>query len=276
MSGHPRRSVEELYGSGVDQDALNRAMDISLQPLGPEMLFDMVAGLGLPRDAPALDLGCRDVRHAVELARRFGLSVLGIDPVARHIARGRAALGELARSEPEVASRVRLAVGTAEHLPVSDSSLALVWCRDVLVHVAGLIAALQECRRVIGDGGRVLILQMFATEWLEPREAERLWTGLGAVPETTDPQRFDSAIDAAGLRVIERIELRSQWRERLEEDGTRRTSEQLLRAARLLRAPSRFVDEFGLIAYEFELANCLWGVYQMIGKLSPRVYLLAR
>jgi hypothetical protein len=24
------------------------------------------------------------------------------------------------------------------------------------------------------------------------------------------------------------------------------------------------------------LGNCLWGVYQMIGKLNPRVYLLRR
>lgn len=26
----------------------------------------------------------------------------------------------------------------------------------------------------------------------------------------------------------------------------------------------------------FELANCLWAIYQMIGKLSPTVYLLRR
>jgi SAM-dependent methyltransferase len=276
MAGHPRRSVEELYGAGVDQAALNRAMDTSLHPLGPQMLFDVVAGLGLPGDAAALDLGCRDARHTIELARRFGLPVLGLDPLERHIARGRAALDELARTEPEVASRVRLAVGVAERIPVADGSLALVWCRDVLLHVADLVAALHECRRVIADGGWVLVLQMFATGWLEPREAARLWPALGAVPETTDPQWFEAAIDAAGLRVVERIELGSQWRERLEEDGTRRTSRQLLRAARLLRAPSRFIDEFGATAYEFELANCLWGVYQMIGKLSPRVYLLAR
>ena len=26
--------------------------------------------------------------------------------------------------------------------------------------------------------------------------------------------------------------------------------------------------------YAIELANCLWGVYQMIGKLSPAIYVL--
>jgi hypothetical protein len=48
-----------------------------------------------------------------------------------------------------------------------------------------------------------------------------------------------------------------------------------LHAARLIRDAERFRGELGLVTYEVELADSLWGVYQMIGKLSPRVYVLS-
>lgn len=275
MSREVRPSLDELYGRGVDQDAFNHALETSLDPRGPELLFDMVAQLALPPRAVVLDVGCRDGRHAIELSRRFGLSVHGIDPLERHISRGRAALAEVARNEPEVASRVQLSEGRAESLASADGSIDLIWCRDVLVHVDDLVEALRECGRVLRTTGRMLVYQMFATDWLEPKEAERLWPALGVFADNTDPQRFEAAIGAAGLRVVESSELHSEWREHLEEDGTHRTSRQLLYAARLLRAPERFIAEFGATAYRFELGDCLWGVYQMIGKLSPRVYVLA-
>ncbi len=48
------------------------------------------------------------------------------------------------------------------------------------------------------------------------------------------------------------------------------------RRARLLRAPDRFIERFGQAAYDIMLADCLWHVYRMIGKLSGRVYVLSR
>ena len=36
----------------------------------------------------------------------------------------------------------------------------------------------------------MLVFQMFATPWLDPTEAERLWPPLAAVPANTDPERF--------------------------------------------------------------------------------------
>ncbi len=42
----------------------------------------------------------------------------------------------------------------------------------------------------------------------------------------------------------------------------------------MIRDADRLRAELGRVAYEVELANALWGVYQMIGKLSPRVYAL--
>lgn len=63
-------------------------------------------------------------------------------------------------------------------------------------------------------------------------------------------------------------------REYAEEQGDGHIGRQLLWSARLLREPERFKATLGEVAYAGELANCLWGIYQMIGKLSPVIYVL--
>jgi hypothetical protein len=55
-----------------------------------------------------------------------------------------------------------------------------------------------------------------------------------------------------------------------------REARRLLYASRLLRDPRRYVARFGQAAYETMLADCLWHVYGMIGKLERRGYVLTK
>src|SRR5207247_8971141 len=57
------------------------ALDESLNSRGPELLYEIVRNLGLPPKADALDLGCGEGRFSIELAKRFGFLVTGVDPV---------------------------------------------------------------------------------------------------------------------------------------------------------------------------------------------------
>jgi len=91
-----------------------------------------------------------------------------------------------------------------------------------------------------------------------------------------DPSRLERCAREAGLSVVSVDPIGSEWRESWEEDGSHRTSRQLLHAARLLRDRQELMGELGEIDYRVELANALWGVYQMIGKLEPRIYVLRR
>ena len=43
--------------------------------------------------------------------------------------------------------------------------------------------------------------------------------------------------------------------------------ERLVHTARLLRDPHRYIQRFGEENYRVMLADCLWHVYRMIGKL---------
>jgi SAM-dependent methyltransferase len=264
--------LEEFYDAYPRiEEELRAALDESLQPRGPELLYDLVAGLGLPRGAHALDAGCGEGRHAVELAERFRFTVTGVDPLPRHLELANAAAGR----RPEAGHRVRFAPGAVEALPLGDRTVDLVWCRDVLVHVADLDLACAELHRVLRSGGRALVYGMFATERLEPREAEWLWRTMRVAAGGADPARTEAALAAAGFVLDERLELGSEWGERAEEESGS-AGRRLLHAARLLRDPERYVGRFGREAYEIALGDCLWHVYAMIGKLDRRAYLLSK
>jgi len=262
-------SVEQMYASGpLTELQIDELLDESLHPRGPEFLFEVAADLGVDASSRVLDIGSGNGRHVIELARRFGCWTVGVEFVWDHLTSGFPDL------EPEVATSLALAQGSIAALPFADGTFDLVWSRDMLIHIADLRGALAEGRRVLRPGGAMVVFQMFATPWLEPGDAERLWPALAAVEANTDPDRFEEIVGEAGLEVERREELRSEWREFLEESGPGKTSRQLLHVARLLRHEERFRELLGDVDYRASVADRLWGVYQMIGKLSPRVYVL--
>jgi len=102
-----------------------------------------------------------------------------------------------------------------------------------------------------------------------------MWPPAGIHATSLDPQRIEAAITGAGLTIGQCVQLHGEARERGEEDGVATTSKQLLWASRMLRNRAAYEERFGTIAYEYVLTDCLWGVYQMIGKLNPRIYVLS-
>ena len=252
------------------EEAFQVELDESLNPRGPDSLYDYAAELGLPAGSRVLDLGSGEGAFSIGLAERFGFNVLGVDRVPGHIERSTEAL-----AASTVGAQVRFELGTAEALPLADASIDMVWCRDMLVHVADLEQVYRECRRVLRPGGKMLVYNMFATDRLEPREAAWLWQTMGVVPSSADPAVTDAAIRAAGLTVDRYEELGPEWGEwGQEQDG--RVGRYAVHAARLLRNSSRYIAKYGQVAYDIKLGDCLWHVYRMIGKLSPRIYILSR
>jgi SAM-dependent methyltransferase len=270
--GPGERRLEYSYGAfGRIEESFHAALDESLNPRGPELLYDLVRDMGLPAGSLAVDVGCGEGRHCIQLAQRFQLTVTGLDPVPSQIEHATASLASL---DPEVGGRVTFELGAAEALPLENGTVDLVWCRDVLVHVADLDRAYAEFERVLRANGRVLVYQMFAGDRLEPREADWLWSMLGVVPTSADQARTDAAISATGLRVDGCTDL-SEWGEWAEEQSGK-GGQRLLYAARLLRDPERYIARFGQEAYDIMLGDCFWHVYGMIGKLKRTVYLLSK
>src|SRR5436190_1183830 len=122
-------SLDESYDDYPRiEEQFQEYLDGSLNPQGPESLYDLVASLGLRKGAVAIDVGCGEGANAVELASRFGLLVHSVDPVERHIELG-AALAKTKR----VSDLVDFQVAAAEKLPFPDESVDLVWCKETLM-----------------------------------------------------------------------------------------------------------------------------------------------
>ena len=242
------------------EEEFNEVLGISLSPRGPGVLFDVIAGLSLGAGAVAVDVGCGEGLQAVELATRFSFDVLGIDP--------------LDRRDPDVASRFRFELGTAESIPMEDGRVDLVLCREMLYVIDDLVTVFRECHRALRPGGFVVAYQLFNTDWLEPREAVRFWASEEAA-RRAEPGHFEAAAAEAGLVISEVVDLGSEtvewWEERNGKAGR-----ELLAAARLLRDADRYVERFGQGAYDIKLNDAFWFVYRMIGKLTQRVYVLQR
>jgi SAM-dependent methyltransferase len=97
-----------------------------------------------------LDLGCGAGRFVA------ALRAAGADPVGVEIAE--AALERARRNAPGADLRALEPDGS---LPLEHASIDLVWCSEVLEHVADTAHALLEVRRVLRPGGRLLVTVPF-------------------------------------------------------------------------------------------------------------------
>lgn len=263
----PITLYNEIWSSS---EAIEARIQQTLGPRGADLLYELFASFGPSPTSAVLDLGCRDAKYAVELARRFGCRVLGIDPAPVHIARAQRLIADAG-----LAGQVRAELAGIEAIPAADSSTDLIWCRDVLNHVE-LAHGLAECARVLRPGGRMLAYQTFATDELAPSEAARIYAAMAIVPQNMGEAFFQATAQASGLTITARDVVGSEWRERWAEEGSRALLDDLLAVARMRRSAAALVAEFGRAQFEATYASSLWGLYQMLGKLQPTVYLLAK
>jgi len=97
------------------------------------------------------DIGCGP-GTAARRAARLGASVVGIDPAPVML--------RLARFlTPRSTPAVRYAEGSAEALPLPDSSVSVAWSIASVHHWRDLDAGLDETRRVLKAGGRLVAIE---------------------------------------------------------------------------------------------------------------------
>jgi ubiquinone/menaquinone biosynthesis C-methylase UbiE len=95
-----------------------------------------------------LDLGCGTGRFTEVLRARFDAEVIGIDPSKKML--------EQARSkQPD--GRIRYEVGRGESIPLLDDSVDLIFMSMIFHHLDDPALAARECRRVLIDGGTMLV-----------------------------------------------------------------------------------------------------------------------
>jgi len=157
---HNHDHSDHDHGHRMSQDGTTwQAMRMYLPRLRKFWSNDMndaVVDLVAPAEGETvLDIGAGMGAATFRAARRVGRkgSVIAIEPtpfMRRMIALRR--LGNRTRS------RVMALDGRAEKLPVGTDMIAAAWAVNVLHHISDLDAAVIELRRVLGPGGRVVLV----------------------------------------------------------------------------------------------------------------------
>ena len=107
--------------------------------------LDQVVDLASHRNAVVI--GCGPKPHTVRFLAERGFNAIGIEPVASFAALGREYVGD----------KAAIVEGTAERVPVPDSSQHIIFCESVLEHVDSPRKSLEEMYRILVPGGLVYI-----------------------------------------------------------------------------------------------------------------------
>jgi demethylmenaquinone methyltransferase/2-methoxy-6-polyprenyl-1,4-benzoquinol methylase len=127
----------------------------------------LVARAGAAPSSPVLDVATGTAAVAIELAQRYGCSVVGVDQSPEMLSEGRA------RVERAGLSRlIRLETARAEDLPFPDASFDALTFTYLLRYVDDPGATLTELARVVRPGGTIAALDFY----VPPRAPARaLW-----------------------------------------------------------------------------------------------------
>jgi demethylmenaquinone methyltransferase / 2-methoxy-6-polyprenyl-1,4-benzoquinol methylase len=120
-----------------------------------------------------LDVATGTAAVAIELARRSGCRVVGLDQSAEMLAEGRRRVAAAG-----LADRIELAQGEAERLPFDDASFDALTFTYLLRYVKDPLATLEELARVVRPGGTVAMLEFGLPRGLA-RPAWELWVRFG-------------------------------------------------------------------------------------------------
>ena len=151
-----------------------------------------------------------------------------------------------------------------EELPLEDESVDWIWARDMLVHV-DLEPAFAECVRVLKPGGRMVAYVTLATDELEPRE--RAW-----LCDAIAIRNFDGArVEAAAAGADARAEDRARQRVARADDRGRRRGTRPTRSSGLAR-----MRRLGDRRARSTAPDLSWGIYQLLGKTCPTVYVWSK
>jgi demethylmenaquinone methyltransferase/2-methoxy-6-polyprenyl-1,4-benzoquinol methylase len=131
----------------------------------------MVSRLRSAPDARVLDVATGTGAVAVEIARRYGCHVTGVDQSPEMLAEARRRVAEAGFSD-----RIDLVQGEAERLPFADASFDAVTFTYLLRYVDDPAAVLRELVRVVHPRGMVASLEFGVPHRRLPYLAWRVYT----------------------------------------------------------------------------------------------------
>jgi demethylmenaquinone methyltransferase / 2-methoxy-6-polyprenyl-1,4-benzoquinol methylase len=146
------RLAQELFAPlGSTYDRWSRLLSLGQDPRWRRYLVSRIDAE--PGDE-VLDVATGTAAVAIELVRRTGCRVVGVDQSSEMLAAGRRRI-----ETAGLADRIRLVEGSAERLPFEDGSFDALTFTYLLRYVEDPAATLRELTRVVKPGGRIAALE---------------------------------------------------------------------------------------------------------------------
>jgi SAM-dependent methyltransferase len=188
----------DMVGSPVKDEILQRHLGLPPELLSTSLLTwdglaEVVETLSLPASGVLVDLACGRGGYGVEIARRTGARVIGVDFSEEALKQARVQAGD-----GGVQADYHCADLTATGLP--DRCADAVLCVDAIQFAAEPAAAYGEIRRLLRPGGRVALTGWEAVDRKDDQVPQRL-------------RRVDMAhgLAAAGFADID-VQIKPAWR----------------------------------------------------------------
>jgi demethylmenaquinone methyltransferase / 2-methoxy-6-polyprenyl-1,4-benzoquinol methylase len=164
--------ARELFAPlGPTYDRYARLLSLGQDPRWRSFLVSRVeTGSG----EMVLDVACGTGAVAIELARRQGSNVIGIDQSPEMLAAGRRRV-----EQAGLAQLIRLEEGRAEELPFPDASFDALTVTYLLRYVDDPAAVLGELARVVRPGGTMAMLEFHVPANRLARSAWEAYVRLG-------------------------------------------------------------------------------------------------
>lgn len=187
-----------MVGSRMKDEIVQRHLGLpahllSTSLLGWAGLAEVVAELRLSPGHHLLDLACGRGGYGVEIARRTGARLTGVDLSAE-------AVRQAIEHVRDLDQPARFQVGDLAATGLPSSSVDAVVCVDALQFAAEPAAAYEELRRVLVPAGRVVL-----TCW-EPTDR-----GDDALPARLRKVDLEAGLTAAGFQDVI-VRERAEWR----------------------------------------------------------------
>ena len=146
------RAARDLFAPlGPTYDRWSRLLSLGQDPRWRRFL---VSRIEVGRDDTVLDVATGTAAVAIELVRRTGCRVVGLDQSAEMLATGRERV-----EAAGLADRISIVEGSAEKLPFPDASFDALTFTYLLRYVEDPAATLAELARVVRPGGPMAALE---------------------------------------------------------------------------------------------------------------------